>query len=161
MKRHILFLIFLFILGEAAHCPAQDFSIRMSAAGVLPATRSFAGVEFRQQIAPRYSLGIAGEIGPEESNVSPKLAVKLSQGISLEAGFGWGHKFQKEGIDDHNFHTYTLGLTWERRIGRRWTFFAGPSMFWRSYQAHIGFHVGTMRIAAGAAFELRPKTKTK
>lgn len=146
-------LIILCLLGVAS-CHAQVLSCRVSAGAVLPADRSFAAVEFRKQIAPRYAISLAGEFSLVESNVTPKLTVGLLPGLSVEAGFGWGHHWQKADCDDHNYHTYTLGVMWSRQVSDRLTFFAGPSMFWRSYQAHIGLHRGTLRLCAGLAFWL-------
>lgn len=146
-------LILLFLLGVTS-CPAQEFSCRASLGGVLPLSRSFAAVELRKQIAPRYAISLIGEFSMVESNVSPKLTIGVLSGLSLEAGFGWGHHWQMSGCNDHNYHTYTLGVMWSKPINNRMTFFVGPSMYWRSYQAHIGLHRGTLRLSAGLSFRL-------
>lgn len=154
MRNKLAFvLIILFLLGVAS-CPAQDFTCRVSAGAVLPADRSFASVELRKQIAPRFAISLAGEFSQAESNVSPKLCVGLVPGLSLEAGFGWGHHWQRANCSDHNYHTYTLGLMCSWPVSDHLSFFVGPSLFWRSYQAHIGLHRGTLRLCAGLAFRL-------
>jgi hypothetical protein len=151
--RIVLVLISLFLLGVTA-CPAQEFSCRASLGGVLPLKRSFASIELRNQIASRYAISIAGEFSVVESNVTPKLTMNVLPGLDIEAGFGWGHHWEKANCDDHNYHTYTLGLVWSKPISRKISFFVGPSMFWRSYQAHIGLHRGTLRLSTGLSFQL-------
>lgn len=146
-------LIILFFLG-ATMCLAQEISCRVSAGGVLPLRRTFVSTEVRGQIAPRYAISIAGEVSKTESNVMPKLTIELTQGLSLEAGFGWGHHWKMADCNDHNYHTYTLGIMWARPISKNVSFFVGPSMFWRSYQAHIGLHRGTLRAVAGFSFKM-------
>ena len=88
------------------------------------------------------SVGLSGEISKTESNISPKLNMHLDK-FRLEGGIGWGHRFEKE-CNDHNYHAYTLGVFYERK-----KLFFGSSMFWRSYQAHIGLHRGTLRFIIG------------
>jgi hypothetical protein len=153
MNYRFTVLIILSFLG-AAQCFAQEFSCRVQVGGVLPLRRTFAAVEVTKQIAPRYAVAIAGEVSVAESNVMPKLTIGFGSGLSLEAGFGWGHHWRKANCDDHNFHTYTLGLMWSRPVSKSVSFFAGPSMFWRSYQAHIGLHRGTLRLNAGFSYRL-------
>lgn len=153
MKSFCVFLLLSFFLGVAVSSPAQEYSLRVGAGAVLPVERSFLEVEFIHRIAPRYSLALSSEIGADASNVSPKLAVDLIRGLGAEASFGWGHIWKKEGCDDHNFHTYGFGIVWSKRIGGRWSFYIGPSMYWRSHQGHIGFHKGTLRLVAGISFD--------
>lgn len=154
MKVQIAFiLIILFLLGVTS-CLAQEFSFRASAGAVLPSRRSFASVEFRKQIVPRYAISIVGEASTTESNVMPKLAVSSASGLGFEAGFGWGHHWRKANCTDHNYHTYLLGMMWNKPLTRKVSFFAGPSMFWRSYQSHIGLHRGTLRLNVGLSYRL-------
>ena len=144
----------LILLLSVTQCLGQGLSCRMQVGGVLPLRRTFAALEVRKQIAPRYAIGMAGEVSMTESNVMPKMAVGLISGLSIEAGFGWGHHWKKANCDDHNYHTYVLGVTWEKPIGKRVSLFVGPSMYWRSYQAHIGLHRGTLRINTGIQLRL-------
>lgn len=153
MRIKIAFVLIISLLG-ATSCLAQEFSCRVQAGCILPLRRSFTSIEVREQIAPRYAIGIASEFSISESNVTPKLIIVGCSGLSLEAGFGWGHHWRKANCDDHNFHTYTLGLMWSRPVSKSVSFFAGPSMFWRSYQAHIGLHRGTLRLNAGFSYRL-------
>lgn len=153
MRFKIAFVLIFLLLGVTS-CLAQEFSCRVQASGVLPLRRTFAVVELRKQIASRYAISLAGEFSQVESNVSPKLCVGLVPGLSLEAGFGWGHHWQRTNCNDHNYHTYTLGVMWSWPLSDRLSIFVGPSMFWRSYQAHIGLHRGTLRLCAGLAFRL-------
>lgn len=145
--------ILLSILG-AAQCFAQEFSCRVSAGAVQPLRRSFAAVELRTQVAPLCAMAVAGEFSPTGSNLCPKLVIGRQSGLSIEAGIGWAHRWQKADCSDHNYHTYLLGLMWTRQLPRRLSFFAGPSMFWRSYQSHIGLHRGTLRLNAGLSYRL-------
>ena len=101
MRNKMAFVLIILCLLGVASCHAQVLSCRVSAGAVLPADRSFAAVEFRKQIAPRYAISLAGEFSLVESNVTPKLSVGLVPGLSLEAGFGWGHHWQKADCDDH------------------------------------------------------------
>jgi len=143
MNYRFTVLIILSFLG-AAQCFAQEFSCRVSAGAVQPMRRSFAAVELRTQVAPLCALAVAGEFSPTGSNLCPKLVIGRQSGLSIEAGFGWAHRWQKEGCCDHNYHTYTLGVVYERK-----RLFFGTNMFWRSYQAHIGLHRGTLRLVVG------------
>lgn len=153
MNYRFTVLIILSFLG-AAVCRAQEFSCRVSAGAVQPMRRSFAAVELRTQVAPLCALAVAGEFSPTGSNLCPKLVIGRQSGLSIEAGFGWAHRWQKANCSDHNYHTYTLGLMWSRPVSKSVSFFAGPSMFWRSYQAHIGLHRGTLRLNAGFSYRL-------
>ena len=146
-----LVLIMLFFLG-ATTCLAQEISCRVATGGVLPLRRAFVSAEVRGQIAPRYAISIAGEVSRAESNVMPKLTYDMTPWLSLESGFGWGHHWRKSDCNDHNYHTYTLGVLWSRPISGKVSFFMGPSMFWRSYQSHIGLHRGTLRLNAGLSY---------
>lgn len=130
-------LILLCLLSSSLY--AQRISVYHGS--VLPLRRSFIGVEVGKRIE-YISVGLSGEIGKTESNISPKLDLHLGS-FTLEGGMGWGHRFVKE-CNDHNFHTYTLGVFYGRD---RW--FVGSSMYWRSYQAHIGLHRGTLRLVVG------------
>ena len=145
--------ILLFILG-AAQCFAQEFSCRVSAGAVQPLRRSFAAVELRTQVAPLCAVAVVSEFSPTGSNLCPKLVIGRQSGLSIEAGFGWAHRWQKADCSDHNYHTYLLALMWTRQLTRRLAFFAGPSMSWRSYQSHIGLHRGTLRLNAGLSYRL-------
>ena len=138
----------------AVHCCAQDWSAKLGVGYVQPIERTFANIEVCHRIAPKYSLSLSSELSRAESNVSPKLVREITGGLSVEAGFGWGHRWQKEGCNDHNYHTYTLGIMWARPISKNVSFFVGPSMLWRSYQAHIGLHRGTLRAVAGFSFRM-------
>lgn len=138
----------------AVRCSAQDWSAKLGVGYVQPIERAFANIEVCHRIAPKYSLSLSTELSSVESNVSPKLVMVLTEGLSLDSGFGWGHRWQKADCSDHNYHTYTLGLMWSWPVADRLSFFVGPSMFWRSYQAHIGLHRGTLRMCAGLAFRL-------
>lgn len=146
--------ILLFILG-AAQCFAQEFSCRVSAGVVQPMRRSFAAVEVRMQVAPLCAVAVVSEFSPTGSNLCPKLVIGRQSGLSIEAGIGWAHRWQKADCSDHNYHTYLLGLMWTWQLTRRLSLFAGPSMFWRSYQAHIGLHRGTLRLNAGLSYRLQ------
>jgi len=138
----------------AVRCCAQDWSAKLGVGYVQPIERTFANIEVCHRIAPKYSLSLSSELSRAESNVSPKLVREITGGLSVEAGFGWGHRWQKEGCNDHNYHTYTLGATWSRPISDKVSFFVSPSMFWRSYQAHIGLHRGTLRLNVGLSYRL-------
>lgn len=153
MKIRVAFILIMVLLGMTSS-PAQEFSFRGSFGAVSPVSRAFSCFELRHQLSPRYFLAISAELSMDESNVSPKLAVDLFREISLEAGFGWGHHWEKSGCDDHNYHTYTIGLIWTKPVRKDVSIFAGPSLFWRSYQSHIGLHRGTLRIAAGVSINL-------
>lgn len=133
-------------------CCAQNWSVKLGISHVQPIERTFADIELCHKIAPHYSLAIATELSYTESNISPKLITQLTNNLSLEAGFGWGHHWQKANCNDHNYHTYTLGVLWSRPISGKVSFFMGPSMFWRSYQSHIGLHRGTLRLNAGLSY---------
>ena len=99
-------------------------------------------------------MAVAGEFSPTGSNLCPKLVIGRQSGLSIEAGIGWAHRWQKADCSDHNYHTYLLGLMWTHPLTRRLSFFAGPSMFWRSYQSHIGLHRDTLRLNAGLSYRL-------
>ncbi len=156
MKIRFAFVLISFLLGMTVG-RAQEFSCRLGLGGMLPIERTFMTLELSDRFAPHFSLTLAGEVSRVESNISPMLIVDVGSGFSLSAGFGWGHKFQRLEVDDHNFHTYTLGIVWSKPIGSRWSFFVGPSLYWRSYQAHIGLHRGALRLCAGVSFSLSSK----
>jgi len=126
--------ILLFLLSSSLY--AQ----RIYLGTALPLRRTFIGAEVGKRIE-NISIGLSGEISPTESNLSPKLNLHFKN-VSLEGGMGWGHRFGEN--NDHNYHTYTLGVVYERK-----RLFFGTNMFWRSYQAHIGFHRGTLRFIIG------------
>lgn len=132
--RGLLILLALLTFSLNAQC-------RIYCGAVLPLRRSFVGAEAFKRF-DQISIGLSGEVGRMESNISPKLNLHLKK-IRLEGGMGWGHRFEKE-CSDHNYHTYTLGVVYERK-----RLFFGSSMFWRSYQAHIGLHRGTLRFVVG------------
>lgn len=144
--------VIIIILLNVTECHAQGWSVKMGVGGVMPWRRSYADVELRYRIAPRYSLSMEAEVSSDASNVAPKLVVDLYSWLSVEAAFGWGHIWKKDGCSDHNFHTYSIGLMWNRSLGEHWGIYAGPSMYWRSYQSHIGFHKGTLRLCTGIAY---------
>lgn len=158
MNYRFTVLIILSFLG-AAVCRAQELWARMGVGGLLPASRSFACLELRHRIAPRYSLALAGEMGAVETNVMPKIAVDLTKRFSVEAAFGWGHRWQKEGCCDHNFHTYVVGITWAKDVAKHWQMFVSPQMYWRSFQGHIGLHRGSLRVCAGMAYSFNIKSR--
>ena len=116
------------------------YAQRIYLGSVLPLRRSFIGAEVGKRIDP-ITIGLSGEISPTDSNVSPKIYLHLKD-FSLEGGMGWGHRFGEN--NDHNYHTYILGVVYERK-----RLFFGSNMFWRSYQAHIGLHRGTLRFVIG------------
>lgn len=147
-----LFLVLILISLSTVKCCAQNWSVKLGIGYVQPIERTFADIELCHKIAPYYSLAIATELSYAESNISPKLITKLTNNLSLETGFGWGHHWQKANCDDHNYHTYTIGLAWQKQIKKHIAIFCNPSMFWRSYQAHIGFHRGTLRFCAGIIY---------
>lgn len=120
------------------------YAQRVYLGSALPLRRTFIGVEVGKRIE-YISIGLSGEISPTDSNVSPKIYLHLKK-ISLEGGMGWGHRFGEN--NDHNYHTYTLGVFFERK-----RLFFGSSMLWRSYQAHIGLHRGALRAIVGYRFE--------
>ena len=126
--------ILLFLLSSSLY--AQ----RIYLGSALPLRRTFIGAEVGKRIE-NISIGLSGEISPTESNISPKLNLHF-RNFSLEGGLGWGHRFGEN--NDHNYHTYTLGVVYERK-----RLFFGSNMFWRSYQAHIGLHRGTLRFIIG------------
>ena len=136
--RLILIILFLF----SSNLYGQYVSVYCG--GMLPVRRSFIGVEVGKRIES-VSIGLSAETSPTETNISPKLNLHLKD-IRLEGGMGWGHRFGEN--NDHNYHTYTLGVFFERK-----RLFFGSSMLWRSYQAHIGLHRGTLRAIVGYRFE--------
>jgi len=141
MKKIALFVIFniTFLLNLIA----QDFSANVGVGVVYPIDRTYFSVELCNKIAPNYTLILSTELSKIETNLSPKLLITYKN-IGCDCSFGWGHKFGKEEINDHNYHTYTIGLYYMKN-----KYFIGTSMFWRSYQSHIGFHKGTLRLCFG------------
>lgn len=134
---------------------AQDILIRPSLSLMMPLRRTLIGVEVCERIAPRYTLSMLLEVSATESIVTPKIAYSLG-GLSVDLGMGWGHRWQKEGCCDHNYHTYLLGVTWTKRM-KGISLFVSPTMMWRTYQSHIGLHKGAMKISAGVIVPLRKK----
>lgn len=150
--KHIFVTLLAVLLG-VSNCHAQKGYLKTSIGLMSPIRRTFAGVEIGKVIASRYSIGLAGEVSATESNVSPRLTYSIGR-MSLSAGMGWGHRWQKEGCNDHNYHTYTLGAYWYKPIRKRCSIYFGGSAFWRSYQAHIGLHRGSLEICTGLSFDI-------
>jgi len=141
MKKYIISLLLSISCIFAVY--TQDFSTNLGLGFVYPLERTYVNVELCNKIAPNYSLALSADISKVETNLSPKLKINVKN-ICLDLGFGWGHKFAKANISDHNFHTYTVGLYWLKN-----RYYFGGSMFWRSYESHIGFHKGTLRLCLG------------
>lgn len=158
MKNPSAFILILFSLLGVAVGHAQEIYLKTCLGLMAPLRRSFVGVELGRKIAPEYSIGLAGEVSATESNVSPMITYSYKS-LSLGAGMGWGHRWQHEGCNDHNFHTYTLGVYWKKPIRQRCSLYVGCAGIWRSYQAHIGLHRGAMMISAGLEFEFNRSKK--
>ena len=70
MKIKIAFVLIILLLGVTS-CLAQEFSCRVQVSGVLPLRRTFAVVELRKQIAPRYAISLAGDDAEAECRLGP------------------------------------------------------------------------------------------
>lgn len=155
MKRLGFAFILIVLLGVATG-HAQEIYVKAGISGMLPLRRSFVSVELGKRIVPEYSIGMACGVSMTESNVSPVLTY-TRKSLSLVAGMGWAHRWQKEGCNDHNFHTYTVGMSWKKPIRKRCSLYIGCSAVWRSYQAHIGLHRGALKMCAGLEFDFVKK----
>ena len=141
MKTYIVSLLLSVVCIFKAY--SQDISSNLGIGIVYPFERTYVNVELCNKIAPHYVLALSSDVSRVETNLSPKLKMDLNN-VCIDLGFGWGHRFGKEEINDHNFHTYTIGLYWIKD-----RYYVGTSMFWRSNESHIGFHKGTLRLCFG------------
>lgn len=155
-----IFLTLSLILLGVVNCCAQEAYVKTNIGLMSPLRRTFFGVEVGKVIAPRYSIGLSCEMSGTESNVSPKIIYSRNR-LMLDAGFGWAHRWQKNGCNDHNYHTYTIGAYWSFPIRGRTSFYFGCSALWRSYQSHIGLHKGSLKLCAGMTIDIRLKKRIK
>ena len=144
MKKYVLSL--LISICYALIACGQDFSTNLGVGIVYPFERTYISCDICNRIAPNYILVCACDLSKVETNLSPTLRIDFKH-IFCDLGFGWGHRFGGQNINDHNFHTYTMSIFWQNK-----KYYIGSSMFWRSYQSHIGFHKGTLRICFGMKF---------
>ena len=141
MKR--IFLLILSFLCCGLVCQSQDLALNTGIGLIYPLERTYFNIDIINRITPTYELVLSNDISKIETNLSPKLKINVNR-ISTDIGFGWGHRFGGAEIDDHNFHTYTFGIYWNTN-----RYYIGSSMYWRSYQSHIGLHKGTLRFCFG------------
>ncbi|MDE6342701.1 MAG: OmpA family protein, partial [Muribaculaceae bacterium] len=125
--------------------------------------RGVAGLDIRKQVTPAFGLGVEGNAAVNTSNWKNHLhsktafdqsyvgaygAVNLFQlfqpygtknpfDIEAQAGAGWGHTYQTDGIKDHNYFATKAGLNFNFNVSDHVTLSLRPSVMWDMSDAGV------------------------
>lgn len=125
--------------------------------------RGVAGLDIRKQVTPAFGLGVEGNAAVNTSNWKNHLhsktafdqsyvgaygAVNLFQlfqpygtknpfDIEAQAGAGWGHTYQTNGIKDHNYFATKAGLNFNFNVSDHVTLSLRPSVMWDMSDAGV------------------------
>lgn len=111
-------------------------------------------------IAQPIEMGISLDFGKgcnqwASTNLLYRLGYELTPNLTAIAGIGWGHVFTNEQTD-HNYHTYRIGVRYEKMITQTVGIVIEPSGNWRTFSSHIGMRseYGWWQFTTGIRFSL-------